>query len=380
MLPKVTPDRKLVVLLFIALLAVSLVATPALAQEEGEGGEGSSGITSIFVFISGAALLVYSAEKLIGYLVESASGLGVSAFVLAIIFTGIEFDDIALGVALGLEGLSGVALGIVFGTALSLSGVTLALACIFTPTKVDIPNDYIVLFAVSPLVILPFVFFFQGGTLTTIGSVILIALFVLFIIYVAFRERTTGQPVIRNPEVREIMDGGVEPSAAADMPFAKERNLSGIAGISLAILALIGLVIGAATTGMGAEGIIGAYGIEGTIFGATLATAVLTIEDIVLTVEPIRKGAPEIGVGNVIGSVIFSVTGKLGVIGLAGSIAISGTALTWHFPALLVLTVLAAYFIYTERLRLWQGCVLLILYIAYWVVSYFFIGVLPVEL
>jgi cation:H+ antiporter len=373
--------RKLIVLLFVALLAVSLVAAPALAQEgEGEGGEGGSGITSIFVFISGAALLVYSAEKLIGYLVESASGLGVSAFVLAIIFTGIEFDDIALGVALGLEGLSGVALGIVFGTALSLSGVTLALACIFTPTEVDIPNDYIVLFAVSPLVILPFVFFLQGGTLTTIGSIILIALFVLFVIYVAYRERATGQPVIRNSEVREMMDGGMEPSAAADVPFARERDLPGIAGIGLAILALIGLVIGAATTGMGAEGIIGAYGIEGTVFGATLATAVLTIEDIVLTVEPVRKGAPEIGVGNVIGSIIFSVTGKLGVIGLAGSIAISGYDLTWHFGALLVLTILAAYFIYTERLRPWQGYVLLGLYVAYWVISYFFIGVLPAEL
>jgi cation:H+ antiporter len=375
--------RRLIVLLFVALLAVSLVVAPALAQEEGEGGEGGeggSGITSIFVFISGAALLVYSAEKLIGYLVESASGLGISAFVLAIIFTGIEFDDIALGVALGLEGLSGVALGIVFGTALSLSGVTLALACIFTPTEVDIPNDYIVLFAVSPLVILPFVFLLGGSTLTTVGSIILIALFVLFVIYVGYRERATNQPVIRNPEVREMMDGGMEPSAAADVPFARERDLPGIATIGLAVLALAGLVIGAATTGMGAEGIIGAYGIEGTVFGATLATAVLTIEDIVLTVEPVRKGAPEIGVGNVIGSIIFSVTGKLGVIGLAGSIALtSGEALTWHFPALVVLTVLAAYFIYTERLRPWQGYLLLGLYIAYWVVSYFLLNFLPAE-
>lgn len=374
--------RTFVILLFVALIVTPVVG-PALAQEggEGEAGEGgTSGISSIFIFVSGAALLVYSAEKLIGYLVETANGLNISVFLLAIIFTGIEFDDIFLGVALGLEGMSGVALGIVFGTTLSLTGVTLAVACILTPTEVDIPRDYLVLFAVSPLVILPFVFFLEGGTLTTIGSVILIGLFLVFLVYITYRESENDEQVFRNAEMQEIVDGGTERPLSADVPFATGRNLSGVAGFGLAILALIGLVIGAATTGMGAEGIITAYGIEGTIFGATIATAVLTVEDIVLTVEPVRRGAPEIGVGNVIGSVIFSVTGKLGVIGLAGSIAISGSALTFHLPALIILTAIAAYFVYTKRLKPWHGYVLFGLYIAYWVISYFGLGVLPAEL
>ena len=67
--------------------------------------KGGSTITSIFIFISGAVLLKYSAEKLIGYLIGAASGLRVSLFLLAILFTGIEFDDIFLGVALNLEDL-----------------------------------------------------------------------------------------------------------------------------------------------------------------------------------------------------------------------------------------------------------------------------------
>src|SRR5699024_12654863 len=102
-------NRKLLILLLVALLTVSLVATPALAQDEGEGSESgeenASGITAIFIFISGATLLIYSAEKLIGYLVGAGSRLMISVFLLAVIFTGIEFDDIALGVALNLEGL-----------------------------------------------------------------------------------------------------------------------------------------------------------------------------------------------------------------------------------------------------------------------------------
>lgn len=87
---------------------------------------------SILIFVVGAALLVYCAEKLIFYLVGAAAGLHISVFLLAIVFTGIEFDDVALGVALNLEDLDGVALGTVFGTAISMTGVVLALAAIIS--------------------------------------------------------------------------------------------------------------------------------------------------------------------------------------------------------------------------------------------------------
>ncbi|WP_255359098.1 hypothetical protein [Haladaptatus sp. R4] len=116
------------------------------------------------------------------------------------------------------------------------------------------------------------------------------------------------------------------------------------------------------------------------MFGATVATAVLTVEDLFLTIEPVRRGAPEIGVGNVVGSVLFSVTGKIGVIALAGSIGIGSSVLVWHLPVFVVGTVLAAYFIHTGRLRPWQGYVLLGLYVAYWVVSFVVFGGAPIEM
>ena len=104
----------------------------------------------------------------------------------------------------------------------------------------------------------------------------------------------------------------------------------------------------------------------------------LSIEDIVLTVHPTRKGASEIGVGNVIGSVIFGVTAKLGIILLAGgSIVVDDDVLDWHLPVLVVMTALSAYFIHTGRLRRWHGLVLLAMYIAYWVVSFTVFGEAP---
>ncbi|HYH31347.1 MAG TPA: sodium:proton exchanger [Pseudonocardia sp.] len=356
-------------------------------------------MTSILVFLAGAVLLIYSAEKLIGHLVGIASGLRVSVFLLAIIFTGIEFDDIFLGVALNLEDLEGVALGVVFGTALSMTGVVLAIAALLTPTRVRIPRPYVAALAAAPLVMIAFTLL---APLTAVHGVFLLALFVVFIAWVAAREARSDTPVFRDAEVYEAYTAarasGTGGTALADppdraahrnfvertfsdaMPFVTTETRSGWARLGLAVLALAGLIIGATATGMGTEGILETYGLEGTLFGATIATAVLTIEDIFLTVEPIRRGVPEIGVGNVIGSVVFSVTGKLGIILLAGGIVIDPEVLSWHLPALIVVTGLGAWFVFTGRLRRWHGVALLALYLAYWAVSFGVFGGPPIEM
>src|SRR6476469_5352512 len=312
----------------------------------------------VFVFISGAVLLVYSAEKLIDQLVTIARGLRISLFLLAVVFTGIEFDDVFLGVALNVEDLGDVALGTVFGTALSLVGVVLAIAAILTPTEVRVPRDYLVIFAAAPLVMVVF-------ALTPLGlvdGIVLLALFVLFIGYVAVREPRRDKPVFRDTEVLE-----------------STGRRAGWAGIGFAVLAVCGLVVGSATVGIGTGGILATYGLDGTLFGATIATLVLTVEDVFLTVEPVRRGAPEIGVGNVIGSVVFSVTGKRGIILLTGGLTVGRYVLSWHLPVLVVLTGAAAVFLSTGRLRRWHGWVLLGLYVAYWVVSYGVFDGVPTE-
>ena len=344
-------------------------------------------MTSIFVFISGAALLVYSAEKLIGYLVWASSALKISAFLLAIIFTGIEFDDIVLGVALNLEGLQGVVLGLVLGTAVSFIGVVLALGAILAPTEVDIPRDYIAIFAAAPLMMVPFAL---AGSITPAGAAVLLAVFCLFVAYVAVRELRRPTPTFRNVEVYEELmeaDAARQPlhserdeAVATMMPSVETRRLPGWASLGMAVLALGGIIVGAAAMSTGTEGILETYGIAGTVFGATIVTAVLSIEDLFLTVQPIRKGVPEIGIGNVIGSLVFSVTGKLGVVVVAGgSIAVSSDVLSWHLPALIVVTGLAAYFLATGRLQRWHGYALLGFYITYWIISFVVYGGAPVE-
>jgi cation:H+ antiporter len=245
-------------------------------------------MTPILIFIVGAALLIYSAEKLIVYLVGAAAGLRISVFLLAIIFTGIEFDDVALGVALNLEDLSGVALGTVFGTAISMTGIVLALAAIISPTRLNIPREYIVLFAAAPLVMIPFIL---AGRLTSVHGAVLVLLFVLFITYVAFRELKRSTPVFRNAEILEKIEVGGsgertvtatdepterptdKPPFVVTMPFNKARKMPGWAAMGLGVIALMGLIAGAAITSLGTESILEDHEIQGALFGATMRAA-----------------------------------------------------------------------------------------------------------
>jgi cation:H+ antiporter len=339
-------------------------------------------MTSIFIFISGAALLVYSAERLISSLVGVSRGLRISVFLLAIIFTGIEFDDIVLGVALNLEDEQEVALGLVLGTAVSFTGIVLALGAILTPTRFNIPREYIAIFAAAPLIM---VVFALRKEVTTADAVVLLLLFVAWIAYVAHREIRRETATFRNLEIVEEDDEDdadpMRTQAVSTMsPFSMEGRYSGWLNLGIAVLALGGIIIGASTVSTGTDEILDRYGIEGTVFGATIVTAVLCVEDLFLTVQPIRKGVPEIGIGNVIGSLVFSVTGKLGIVVLAGgTIAIGSNTLRWHLPVLAGMTALAAYFLSTGQLKRWHGYVLLALYVTYWIVSFSVYGGAPVE-
>jgi cation:H+ antiporter len=366
----------------------------------------------VIEFVLGIAVLVYSAEKLIGYLVGVASRWTISLFLIAVIFTGIEFDDLAFGIVLNLENLSKVALGTVIGTTIAMTGLVLALAAIIAPTSVDVPKDYLVLFVAAPVVMFALAF---TRALTLVTGIVLVLLFVAFVGWIAYREYTARRPIWRNAEVYEQLEkagmggcgtatatlagggggdgdapagsatGGAKgfhlpPDLRIDQGFLKARRHSPGATIALAVLALIGLVVGAVVAGEGTGGILDTFGIEGTVFGATIATLALSLEDIFLTVEPQRRGAPEIAVANIIGSVVFSVTGKLGIILLVGgAITVDHDVLTWHLPVLMVLTVLSAIFLATGRLRRWHGVVLLALYIVYFVVSLVAFNGVPVD-
>lgn len=389
--------RTVVGLLLVVTLVVGLSVTPVSAQngERVEDGEGEGGVEgalegfvdqhgmwgAILVLAGGAVLLTVCVERLISYLTRVAFSTKISLFALAILFTGFEFDDTVLALVLSAGELERVALGTALGTGLAIVGVTFALAAIVRPFPVDLPTDYVVLFAVAPLLLVPLVL---GGTLTFAHGVFLLCAFVLTFGYLLVRERQRDTPVFRNSELgtRVRPDGGVSlPNSVSSIPedrLVGGRSASGWIWLSLAVVALCGIVLGSMLLETGSEAVVDGFGVSETVFGATVLTAILTFEDVMLTIEPVRRGVPEIGVGNVIGSVLFSVTGNVGVIMLFGDLPVSRSVLTFHLPAVLLATALAAYFLRSGRVKRWHGVLLGGIYVAYWSIALLVFGQVPV--
>lgn len=119
-------------------------------------------------------------------------------------------------------------------------------------------------------------------------------------------------------------------------------------------------------------------GIEETLFGGTILTHILTCEDVLLTLEPVRRGVSETGIGHVIGSVIVSMTANVGIITFVADVVVPRDLQLLHLPAMIVVTGVAAYVISTRSVKRWHAYLLAGLCIAYWIIAFVAFDGVPV--
>lgn len=309
------------------------------------------------VFLVGVAILVYSVEELIENITKAALLTGISAFLFAVFFTGMDFENWAFGVAAILGGLSGVALGSAFGSALFLVGVSVALAGVLVPFEPAVSSDYLLLMVVAPLIALPVLL---DGKLSRLDGMLLFVVFAAILGYLYWQE-SHGRETFRDEETEEAQE------ALADGGRSQWYY------IGLVVLFTIGMVVGSVLAVAGARGVLSAVGVSGTVFGMTVAGFVMSLEEILLVVEPIRNDRTSIAVGNIIGSLIFFTTGNLGLLAVIRPFSLSASVLTFYWPAVFVMTLLTAVFLYRGRIKRPEGVLFGALYVAYWAISYFYL-------
>ena len=74
-----------------------------------------SGLSGLLLLAAGIGLVVVGADAFFAGLLASASRLRVSAFVLAVVVSGFELENLAAGIAADLKGLPNVAAGTFLG-------------------------------------------------------------------------------------------------------------------------------------------------------------------------------------------------------------------------------------------------------------------------
>lgn len=96
------------------------------------------------LFGGGVVLVVLAADWLVDGLVGIAGRLGVSVFALSALLSGLEAENIAVGLAAGARGDAEVALGMAYGGTIVVVTLALGGGALVTPLRVTLPGRTVV--------------------------------------------------------------------------------------------------------------------------------------------------------------------------------------------------------------------------------------------
>ena len=311
-------------------------------------------ILAIGTFVAGVALIVYSVEELVESLTKASVATGLSTFVLAVLFAGMDFENWAFGVAAILGDLPGVAVGSALGSGLFLVGVAVAVGGVLAPVETTVDRDYLLLMLASPFVLLAVML---DGTVSRLDGVGLLVVFGAILAYI-YRAERQGRETFRDEEAEEARES-VESEGHGPWYY-----------LGLSAVFVVGMVIGSELAVRGARGIVTGFGLDQTVFGTTVVGLAMSLEEVTLVVAPVRAGRPSIAVGNIVGSLLFFATGNVGLIAVTRPFAIDPGVLGLHWPAFLVATIATGLFLARGRIKRPEALVLGFLYVAYWALSY----------
>jgi len=130
------------------------------------------------------------------------------------------------------------------------------------------------------------------------------------------------------------------------------------------------MTIGSELAVIGTHGILKQFNLDGLAFGATIMSFIASLEEIMLTAKPVREGKPEIGIGNVIGSMLFFMTANAGVIALVHPLTLSRSVFEIQWPLFLLALALVLLFLLWGRIGRFEGMLMLLVYAGYWLGNY----------
>jgi cation:H+ antiporter len=250
---------------------------------------------------------------------------------------GFDIESTAAGVAATLDNLPGTALGTSIGAAIFLLTVGLGVAALVAPFTIRPP---VAMLGASGAATALSIALCADGRLTRLDGAILLGAFVPFVaVIVLGRPRTATTP--------------------------DERPARPTLLVTKVLGGLLGLLIGAELLVFGTRRIVTDLGLSESVFGLLVVAAAVSFEEVVLEALPAFRGFPELSVGNALGTLIFLLTGSLGIIALARPIEIPDSVTAYDLPALAVAALLACGLLARGRLKRTEGAVLLCAYTAY---------------
>jgi len=310
-------------------------------------------------------LLSKGADWMIDGVVDIAERTGLPKIVIGatVVSLGTTLPEAFVSVMAAYMGNPGLALGNGVGSIIADTGLIFGLTCVLATVPVNrfILNrtGWVQIGAATLLVAIAVIPLLRGDAEPTlerwVGFLFLLLLVgYLYITYVWARQGSVM-----------VMEEGEEDSS---------HELMGVGKCWLLVVGgLVMIVIGARMLVPAASQIALRFGVPDDVIAATMVAFGTSLPELMTAIAAVRKGHPEITVGNIVGADVLNCLFVIGAAAVAAPLAIPENFYYFHFPAMLIILFSFRVFISVNRsgvFHRWQGVWLLAVYTVYVILGY----------
>ncbi len=288
-------------------------------------------LTAVALLVAGAALLTAGAEAFAENVTVAASRTGVSVLGLSLLLAGAEPEEAVTTMLAARQGHFALAAGDAIGANLVVLTLTLGLAALLTsmPVSRRVVEYAVAASAAGVLAVL----FLLNGVLGRVEGGLLVAVYAVAVVWVWRREHEP--PMVG--EMTEVEGlGGPGPTDGSDDTAGRP--------LLMVLLGVVGMTVGGYLAVRGASGLVGHFGLNGSVVGLTLLALATSAEMLALVWSARRRGLTEVVVAGAIGAVAYNATVSLGLAGLVNPLLLGRhsqilvvAAITAVLPLVLVL-------------------------------------------
>jgi cation:H+ antiporter len=295
-----------------------------------------SSTVGVVVLVAGVVLVVAAADVFVDGLLGVGRALGVAPFVLTVALSGFETENLAAGIAANAKGLPGATAGTFLGGVTFLALGVAGLSALVAPMRVRLPTRFALWTAVAPL---PLLALGVDGRLSRAEGALLVG----WSIVALFGLARSGRSLL----------------VAHDQERVRWSPLRLVVGL--------GVLTGAGwLLGEGLRTTVRQLGVPQTLLGNTALAVTVEAEELARVAVPARRGRPELGLGNIAGTLVHFSALNAGIIALVKPLTLGHDTTRFYLPLAAASPALfAAVLLVRKGLGRVEGALLVSLYAAY---------------
>lgn len=259
----------------------------------------------IGLFIAGFLIIYFSADIFIDNLKEVCIIYGVSPFIIGILVLGIDPEESIASIVAAFNGLSYLAVGNVIGNSILSLALCFALPAFFYRIDLKSVSQFYFMILYACMIVILFSFFLQLGLF--IFGLIAIGIYFYYLIWNLKHVSKEGKVDI--VDIKEIIQE-IEEEKEPLKGVSKKKK------IFLVFLGLALIILGGELLIFSAEYIIELTRISEAFFGFIIIAFITNVEELTLIFKSIKKQSIEIGLGGMIGKIIWNLSFTFGLSGI----------------------------------------------------------------